>query len=514
MRAPSTADAHLVRGASSAPSSAVSFIMGPPSARGDSSAPSTLGSFVMPLPSSATNSGASLMPAPSRTPSNTGSTLKRAPSAADSYVMRGTLPHFLGARSATCTSGSSVAPSLRRIEVLSPFYFPVAKDYDYTLPTWQNYKTESDVFFGNFKDIRATRDRVYHSNYVKERQALQDVLVRDVTHGGSPQEKPWIVFTAGAMGAGKSHVINWMSAQGHFPLPNIVQVDPDAFRERLPEWKTYIETNPGTAGRLTHRECGYCVELAQEAAMQQSKNVWVDGSLRDREWYQQVFEDLRKRHAKYRIAILHIHASEEAVLARARDRAVHTGRHVPEEDLLKSLRDVPTAVEGLTPAVDFYAKISNEPGQIPKLLKFSNELVCKVTATGDDWDEVRERFGLDSSEAQVRKARAAITEMLSRHTVFLITRSYCSFCHNVKARLKKAKVKFESVDIDLLPDAVLIHTEAAHMSGSRTTPMVFVRGVYLGGCDKTIGLIESGKLQEMLRPSTPLGFKRSRESNL
>jgi hypothetical protein len=32
-----------------------------------------------------------------------------------------------------------------------------------------------------------------------------------------------------------------------------MKVDPDAFRERLPEWPTYITSNPGTAGRLTHR---------------------------------------------------------------------------------------------------------------------------------------------------------------------------------------------------------------------------------------------------------------------
>ena len=32
-------------------------------------------------------------------------------------------------------------------------------------------------------------------------------------------------------------------------------------------------------------------------------------------------------------------------------------------------------VEGLTAAVDFYAKIANEPDQHPKLLKFCNEVL-------------------------------------------------------------------------------------------------------------------------------------------
>ena len=32
---------------------------------------------------------------------------------------------------------------------------------------------------------------------------------------------------------------------------------------------------------LTHREAGYCLEIAQEAALQARKHVWVDSSLRD-----------------------------------------------------------------------------------------------------------------------------------------------------------------------------------------------------------------------------------------
>ena len=45
---------------------------------------------------------------------------------------------------------------------------------------------------------------------------------------GSEQENPWLVFTAGPMGAGKSFVIKWMSKAGHFQLPSIVQIDPGA----------------------------------------------------------------------------------------------------------------------------------------------------------------------------------------------------------------------------------------------------------------------------------------------
>jgi Zeta toxin len=50
--------------------------------------------------------------------------------------------------------------------------------------------------------------------------------------------------TAGAMGAGKSHVIQWMSANGCFPLPDIVQIDPDLFKIGFPEWDAYVKADP------------------------------------------------------------------------------------------------------------------------------------------------------------------------------------------------------------------------------------------------------------------------------
>ena len=73
------------------------------------------------------------------------------------------------------------------------------------------------------------------------------------------------------MGAGKSHVVRWMSKQGHFQLPNIVQIDPDVFRTRLPEWQGYIQNCFKSAGQRTHKESGYCVEIAQ---VQEVKHFW------------------------------------------------------------------------------------------------------------------------------------------------------------------------------------------------------------------------------------------------
>jgi len=147
--------------------------------------------------------------------------------------------------------------------------------YDYTKSTEENYAAKNDEdgqFVGEFAHHRVTLDYSYHKRYSKERQKIQDSIARkflltvrphvaDIVGWCAPlanapslrlirscaagyqvvrdaatefvcerPEQPWIVFTAGAMGAGKSHAMRWMAEQGLFPLASFVQVDPDAIR--------------------------------------------------------------------------------------------------------------------------------------------------------------------------------------------------------------------------------------------------------------------------------------------
>lgn len=64
-------------------------------------------------------------------------------------------------------------------------------------------------------------------------------------------------------------------------------------------------------------QAGYISEILTWAALNEGKNVLVDGSLRDHEWYKEYFQHLRHQYNDLHIAILHITASREAVLERA-----------------------------------------------------------------------------------------------------------------------------------------------------------------------------------------------------
>ena len=78
-------------------------------------------------------------------------------------------------------------------------------------------------------------------------------------------------------------------------------------------------------------------EIAQEAAMRYRQNVWVDGSLSAGEWFTKVFQDIRTRYPHYRIAIIHITASEKTIRERIARRSKATGRSIPESQIVRSL---------------------------------------------------------------------------------------------------------------------------------------------------------------------------------
>uniref|UniRef100_A0A6U4UCS5 Uncharacterized protein n=1 Tax=Hemiselmis andersenii TaxID=464988 RepID=A0A6U4UCS5_HEMAN len=377
--------------------------------------------------------------------------------------------------------------------------FTVDPNYDYTRSTMENYRlpTLDTEYEGPYADIRATLDHEYHGHYEGRRQKIQDTMIADVVMGGSEQENPWLVFTAGPMGAGKSFVIKWMSRAGHFQLPSIVQIDPDCFRSRLPEWEEYLNIDAATAGAKSHRECGYCVEIAQEVALRASKNIWVDGSLRDHEWYRGVIDDIRERYPHYRIGIIYVYASEATVFGRAQRREKLTGRHVPEGELRNSLEATPRAVRALSPKTDFVAWISNEGDDkaAPKFTKMCDDKACWLLP-GDDWTGIRNRFApVEELDCAAMMVERAVTES----DVVLFTKSYCSYCAQVKQLFKELQQKVQAFDLDTMERGLEIQVALSGKTGVTTTPQVFVRGDFIGGNSDVFELHEKGSLVPKLK---------------
>lgn len=272
------------------------------------------------------------------------------------------------------------------------------------LPSTEEMHQSQDMsFYGNYTDIRSTLDYNYHSNYNEQRQLFQNSIVekmieehmmKDTSHQNSCSSilgtttkssyNPWIVFTAGAMGAGKSHSIRALHNANRFPLESFLVVDPDEIRRMLPEFEMYLEHYPELAGEKTRKEAGLIAEILTQVALNMGLNILVDGSLRDAHWYENYFAELRRSHGGrgLRIGILHITAPKEAIFERAHMRSRTTRRIVPKDTLEETLKQVPWSVEILAPQADFFAELHNAPhaNDIQLVRMFHDRL------NGNDWE--------------------------------------------------------------------------------------------------------------------------------
>ena len=155
---------------------------------------------------------------------------------------------------------------------LHPVPFNIPTTYDYSKSSEENYQQANAPFVGKYQSQRSQLDYTFHMRYSEERQLLHDKLidkfhrtkVLDRKHNlvcESPLEN-WIVFTAGPMGAGKGHTIQWLARQNLFPIDAFVNVDPDAIRALLPETVHYNMIDDLKTGFLTQKEVGYISEVS------------------------------------------------------------------------------------------------------------------------------------------------------------------------------------------------------------------------------------------------------------
>lgn len=275
--------------------------------------------------------------------------------------------------------------------------YNIPASFDYSRSTEDNYSTEVEgdaepLFVGKHKAHRAKLDYSFHKHYRSERQVFHDKLMDMFHHTrvfdgdknlycDRPLEN-WIVFTAGPMGAGKGHTMQWLQKEGLFPLAAFVKVDPDSLRELLPETPEYITRDPHTAGALTQKEVGYIAEVLSMDALDDGKNVLVDGSLKDAVWYQIYISSLRKAFPRLKIAIIHVTASESTILGRCRVRAETTGRVVPEAVIQSAIQQIPNTLRLLAPKVDYFATFENEDGLAePRLLQATKSVSTNDLAT-------------------------------------------------------------------------------------------------------------------------------------
>ena len=244
----------------------------------------------------------------------------------------------------------------------------VPDNYDYGVSSMDFYKARDGESgpscYGDspYAEIRSTRDYTFHRMPNRMRTAVQDAIIAYHMAEGDASDRPWMAFTAGAMGAGKSYTMRRLAERSVFGLQHFMRVDPDAIKYMLPEMEGYLRHDRSSAGTMVHDESTFISELVQGEGLAESKHLLVDGSLRNVDWYAALFQRIRQDYPHYRIAVLHVVARPETVYARAAARAKQTGREVPQRMLDLAMEEVPMAVERLGMLADYAAQIRNDEG--------------------------------------------------------------------------------------------------------------------------------------------------------
>jgi hypothetical protein len=325
------------------------------------------------------------------------------------------------------------------------------------LVSTEDYHAESDrnAIYGPYAHIRKVLLMVsdHYKNYTQQRQWLQDAIIDDFLDNIEDPDlcvtptEPWLIFTVGARGAGKNHLLHKLVQTGRLPILSFVQVDPDSIRRRLPEFQTYAQKNLFLVNDLMRQESSFMAELLLMAALQTGRNVVFDSAMRSPGWFLNLIYMLKSKCSREsfgmltspKTALFHITAQIDLILQRAKKKSVETGRVIHQDSILKSLETIPSSIKVVRPSVDFYCEIEN-----------GSDSYCIVNGSAKDWEEFHTVFLQACAWKPGMKGKQRMEQNVSFQEVFDANES----------AIRKAKEH-------RLPFSVLISSEENNKSDDR-----------------------------------------------
>jgi predicted ABC-type ATPase len=219
-------------------------------------------------------------------------------------------------------------------------------------------------FYGDFQKYRRMMDSNYFSNYTEERQELQDKIITKYLSTESlkcsmHKENPWIFFTCGPFGAGKTHSLRYLHDQNYLNLYEYILIDPDKLKYELPEASDYIQKDPINAGALLHKESTFLSLMIQYIVLDRGQPMIIDGSLRNVTWNLEHMNKIRKHYPGYNLGIIKVQAEIPVMLERARKRAEITGRIIPDHIIISTYNDIAKSFPHYLTSCNIYIIIDN-----------------------------------------------------------------------------------------------------------------------------------------------------------
>ncbi|MFQ6613712.1 MAG: glutaredoxin family protein [Fidelibacterota bacterium] len=76
--------------------------------------------------------------------------------------------------------------------------------------------------------------------------------------------------------------------------------------------------------------------------------------------------------------------------------------------------------------------------------------------------------------------------------ITIYTTSWCPYCQAAKRLMQSENIPYEEIDIE---DKGISRTQLVKITGGRSVPQIIVDGKAIGGYDRLVKLVSSGKLK-------------------
>ena len=91
-----------------------------------------------------------------------------------------------------------------------------------------------------------------------------------------------------------------------------------------------------------------------------------------------------------------------------------------------------------------------------------------------------------------------LKQRIDEEQVIVFSKTYCPYCKRVKALLDSENIPYTVVELDTNKNGAEYQRLLLQLTGQRTVPNVFVKGVHVGGASDTIEAYRNGTLAKLL----------------
>jgi len=203
--------------------------------------------------------------------------------------------------------------------------------------------------------------------FTPDRQALHDRIVFNAVDGIQPSANPTYTMLGGGPASGKTTVINSGVAEV-IDATKAVHINADDIKSLLPETQAMLDAKDTAWAAYTHEESSYLAKRIQNAAMQRSQHIVLDGT--GDNGVQSIVGKLKAASdAGYEVNGVYVTVTTEQALARSAARGVRTGRVVPDT----VVRNIHAAVSDVFPQIY---------GRFDSFYVVDNSINPRIIATG------------------------------------------------------------------------------------------------------------------------------------